>query len=61
MKKTLSMVLTAVMMFVLSVTVFAEDLPTELPPASVGVIDTIINFFADILRALGEIIGYVFK
>ena len=48
MKKTLSMVLTVVMMFVLSITVFADDLPTELPSASVGIFDTIINFFADI-------------
>lgn len=61
MKKTLSMVLTVAMMFLMGVTVFAADLPVELPDVEVSFFDTIIDFFAGILRAIGEFIGVIFK
>lgn len=61
MKKTLSMALAVAMMFVMGITVFAADLPTELPTVETGFLTSIIDFFADILRAIGEFIGVIFK
>jgi len=66
MKKALSMALTVAMMMVMCVTAFAAsadalELPSELPAVDTGWLNTIIDFFANILRALGEIIGIIFK
>ncbi len=66
MKKVFSMALTVAMMMVMCVTAFAAgadavELPSELPTVDTSVINTIIDFFADILRTLGEIIGVIFK
>lgn len=66
MKKALSMALTAAMMMVMCVTAFAAgadaaELPSELPTVDTGWLNTIIDFFADLLRTLGEIIGIIFK
>ena len=59
MKKAFTMALTAAMVFVMGVTAFA--LPESFEPETVGGIDVIINFFAEIFRIFGEIIGFVFK
>jgi hypothetical protein len=61
MKKTLSMALTVVMMFVMGITVFAAELPGSLPTDTPGAFDSIIDFFADILRWFGDIIAVIFK
>lgn len=64
MKKALSMALTAAMMMVMCVTAFAADdveLPTQLPDVATGWLNTIIDFFAELLRMLGELAGVVFK
>lgn len=66
MKKALSMALTVAMMMVMCVTAFAagadaEELPSQLPSVDTGWLNTIIDFFADLLRILGEIIGIIFK
>lgn len=66
MKKVLSMALTVAMMMVMCVTAFAAsadalELPSELPAVDTGWLNTIIDFFADLLRTLGEIIGIIFK
>ena len=59
MKKAFTMALTAAMIFVMGVTAFA--LPDALEPDTVGGLDTIINFFAGILRWFGDIIAVIFK
>ena len=61
MKKAFSMALTVAMMFVLGVTVFAADLPTELPTETPDFLTSIVDFFANILRAFGELIGKIFQ
>lgn len=66
MKKVLSMALTVAMMMVMCVTAFAAgadalELPSELPSVDTSFLNTIIDFFANILRALGEIIGVIFQ
>ena len=59
MKKAFTMALTAAMIFVMGVTAFA--LPDSFEPEKIGALDMVINFFAEILRWFGEIIGYIFK
>ena len=61
MKKTLSMALAVAMMFLMGITVFAADLPVELPTVELSFFDTIIDFFANMLREIGAIIGVIFQ
>jgi hypothetical protein len=65
MKKTLSMALTMVMMFAMCVTVFAAEgemqLPDKLPIPEIGLFNVIIDFFAEVMRTIGEFIGTIFK
>ncbi len=64
MKKYLSMALTVVMMALMCVTAFAADgtgLPDQLPDDTVGPLNVVINFVAEILRAIGSFIGIIFK
>lgn len=66
MKKAFSMALTVAMMMVMCVTAFAAsadalELPNQLPTVELSFFDTIIDFVADILRAIGEFIGVIFQ
>ena len=39
----------------------ALELPNQLPTVELSFFDTIIDFVADILRAIGEFIGVIFQ
>lgn len=62
MKKTLSIVIAAVMLFVMGITSSAAvELPNVLPDNGMNFFDSILNFFDAVLGIIGTIAQFLFK